>query len=168
MNVRRYATVAEFLPDVRAFLEREEAVAGLPLGLLLLGEPASTDEKERPFFVLVSREEEPVLLMMCTPPYNMILHCESDRLDALELMADHLIEAEHPLPGVNGTNEIANAFADIWTQRTGQPASVCMRQRIYTLTEVIPPTGVSGRMAIGWKGSQRIQTRPLRFTAPWA
>lgn len=48
------------------------------------------------------------------------------------------------LPGVVGTVVAAEAFAARWTQLTGAVATVEMRQRIFRLDRVRPPSGVAG------------------------
>jgi len=145
MNVRRYATAAEILPDVRVFLEREEAVANLALGGLirLAAKPASTEEENRPFFVLVSHEGEPVLLMVRTPPHNMILHAgaadgpQGSQLDAAyEAGGAFLLREGLEIPGVIGPRDVAIGFADLWSQMTGEAWHFQMEQMIYRLDRV--------------------------------
>jgi predicted GNAT family acetyltransferase len=145
MNVRRYATAAEILPDVQAFLEREEVVANLPLGILirLAARPPSTDEGNRPFFVLASHEGEPVLLMMRTPPHNMILHAsapdssQGSRLDAAYVRGvAFLLREGLEIPGVIGPRDVAIGFADAWCKATGGAWQIQMEQVIYRLDQV--------------------------------
>jgi predicted GNAT family acetyltransferase len=142
MDVRRYATAAEIWPDVRAFLEREEVVANLPLGILarLAAQPASTDEENRPFFVLASHDGEPVLLMMRTPPHNMILHAGApDSLQDLHLDAAYeagaafLLREGLEVPGVIGPRDVAVGFAEKWCKMTGGAWQIQMEQMIYRL-----------------------------------
>jgi predicted GNAT family acetyltransferase len=49
------------------------------------------------------------------------------------------------LPGVNGSSAAAQAFAEVWTRRTGTVASVSMRQRLYRLDALSPPAAVAGK-----------------------
>jgi len=145
MKVRRYATAAELLPDVQAFLEREEAVANLALGGLirLAAKTASTDEENRPFFALVSHKGEPVLLMVRTPPHNMILHAgaadgpQGSQLDAAyEAGAAFLLREGLEIPGVIGPRDVAIGFADLWSKTTGEAWQIQMEQMIYRLDHV--------------------------------
>ncbi|MBO2448912.1 GNAT family N-acetyltransferase [Actinomadura barringtoniae] len=61
-----------------------------------------------------------------------------------------IAETEREVIGVNGTNALAATFAEEWRHRTGETATVRMRQRLYrldklTLPEPLPPG--SGRFA---------------------
>jgi hypothetical protein len=145
MNVRRYATAAEVYPDVQAFLEREEAVANLALGVLtrLASQPEPTGEEERPFFALVSREGQPVLLFMRTPPHNMILHANAPEnrqdptLDAAYEAAVAFLQREGlSIPGVIGPRDVATGFAGAWCKTTGDSWQIQMEQMIYRLDRV--------------------------------
>jgi len=112
--------------------------------------------EEAPLFLTVQDADELIAAAIRTPPYNMILHCEDNRLDALDVIAEHFIEIGHQLPGANGTVDVVSAFVDKWSQRTGESAFVGMEQRIYTLTEVLPPTNVSGHMR--WAREEDVPT----------
>ena len=48
------------------------------------------------------------------------------------------------LPGVVGAEPEAERFADLWSQRTGRRARTNMRQGIYALEQVQPPSAVPG------------------------
>lgn len=155
MHVRRYATAAEILRDVQSFLERDEAVANLPLGVLarLARSPAPTDEDKRPFFALVAHERQPVLLMMRTPPHNMILHSSVDgrepgaHLDkAIEIGVRFLIDEDIGLPGVIGPRDVATQFAGAWGQETGGRWRIEMEQMIYRLDRVNEVPLTPGRL----------------------
>ncbi len=97
-----------------------------------------------PLFLVVHDGDELVAAAIRTPPHNMILHCREDRLQALDVLADHLVEIGHALPGASGTVPIVDAFCKAWKKRTQQTAFLQVSQRIYALTRVIPPANVSG------------------------
>jgi ribosomal protein S18 acetylase RimI-like enzyme len=145
MNVRRYATAAEILPDVQAFLEQEEGVADLPLGILtrLATNPAPADSENRPYYALLSDQGRPALLMMRTPPHNMILHAnapEGDQGDPLEATYKAGIAFLHhqglTYPGVIGPRDVVTGFADVWSKTTGGTWQIQMEQMIYRLDRV--------------------------------
>jgi len=145
MDVRRYATAAEYLPEVRAFLEREEAVANLALGGLirLASRPEETDEARRPFYVLASHAGEPALLMARTPPYNMILHAPPpDSVQGAHLQAAceagvaFLLREGLSIPGVIGPRDVSVALAGAWAAQTGEAWQIQMEQMIYRLDAV--------------------------------
>jgi predicted GNAT family acetyltransferase len=145
MNVRRYASAAECLPDVRAFLEREEVVANLALGVLtrLAQRPETTDEARRPFYVLVSHAGQPVLLMLRTPPHNMILHAPPpDSAQGAHLQAAceagvaFLLRESLSIPGVIGPRDVGTRFAGAWARQAGGAWQIQMEQMIYRLDRV--------------------------------
>jgi predicted GNAT family acetyltransferase len=126
-------------------LEREEAAANLPLGILLRTTPDDElyEEKQRPFCALVEDAGGPLLLMMHTPPYNMILFGakqdvgEQGRLQAAsEAGIAFLLREAYAIPGVIGPRDVATGFADAWSLRTGGAWHVQMEQMIYRLDRV--------------------------------
>ena len=145
MKVRRYADAAEILPDVQAYLEREEVVANLPLGILtrLAQKPEIADETRRPFYTLVTHEGEPVLLMVRTPPYNMILHANAPdvaqraRIEAAyQAGVKFLLRESLPVPGLIGPRDVVTGFADAWVKEAGGEWQIQMEQMIYRLDQV--------------------------------
>ena len=146
MKLTVYEQASDFLDAVLPPLLQEEEKNGLILGIALRVREGRSYGEGVPLFLAVHDEEALIAAAIRTPPYNMILHCWPDRLDALDAVASHLIEIGHPLPGINGTVNVASAFAASWHRQTGQTSTVRMSQRIYTLTEVTPPRNVSGHM----------------------
>ncbi|MFC2083373.1 GNAT family N-acetyltransferase, partial [Candidatus Bipolaricaulota bacterium] len=100
--------------------------------------------KEPPLFLTVHDGGELIAAAIRTPPYPLILHCEDKRLEALDVIADHLFEIEYALPGANGTVGVVSAFVEKWSQRAGVVASQRMSLRIYSLTEVILQKTIPG------------------------
>lgn len=156
MKLRTYELAGEFLDVALKPLLREEEKNNLILGISMRVREGKKYGEEAPLFLTVHDGVALIAAAIRTPPYNMILHCENDRLDALDVIAAHLIESGYPLPGANGTVNIVSAFAEKWCQQTGHSATVRMSQRIYTLTEVFSPTNVSGHMR--WAQEEDIPT----------
>jgi predicted GNAT family acetyltransferase len=155
MNVQQYATAAEILPHVQAFLEREAVVANLPLGLLtrMSADPPVVDEGQEPFFLLAAHEGEPVLLMMRTPPHNMILHASAADVEQCARLQDayragiaFLLREGLPVPGVIGPRDVATGFADAWVAQAGGSWQVQMEQMIYRLDEVADLPASPGKL----------------------
>lgn len=156
MKLTTYFSADGFLDVALQPLLQEEEKNNLILGVSMRVRAGRKYGEEAPLFLTVHDQGDLIAAAIRTPPYNMILHCEDDRLDALDVIAEHLIENGHQLPGANGTANVAAAFTEIWSQRTGEPAFVRMEQRIYTLTEVLPPTNVSGHLR--WAREEDIPT----------
>ncbi len=156
MKLTTYSSADGFLDVTLQPLLQEEEKNNLILGISMRVRAGRKYGEETPLFLTVHDGADLIAATIRTPPYNMILHCEDDRHDALDVIAEHLIEIGHQLPGVNGTVDVVSAFAEIWSQRTGEPAFVRMEQRVYTLTEVLPPTNVSGHLR--WAEEEDIPT----------
>ena len=146
MKLTTYASADSFLGVVLRTLLREEEKNNLILGISMRVADGRKYGEDVPLFLTVNDGDALIAAAIQTPPYNMILHCEDDQLAALDVIVTHLVEMGHPLPGANGTAEIASAFAAKWCEQTGQLSLVRMKQRIYSLVEVAPPTNVSGHM----------------------
>lgn len=156
MKLTLYEQADEFLDAALQPLLQEEEKNNLILGIALRVREGRSYGEGAPLFLTVHDGETLIAAAMRTPPYNIILHCQDDRLDALDLIATDLIETGHPLPGVNGAVNIASAFAESWHRKTGQSSHVRMSQRIYTLTTVTPPENVPGHMR--WAREEDIPT----------
>jgi GNAT superfamily N-acetyltransferase len=73
MIVRRYTDPVAYRDRVAAYLEREAAANNLALGIVYrLAEPAHREEQP-PLLALVEEEGEVALVVLMTPPYNVIV-----------------------------------------------------------------------------------------------
>ena len=160
MKLTMYERADEFLNVALPVLLRDEEKNNLIVGIATQVSEGREYGEEPPLFLTVEDDDEIVAAAIRTPPYNMILHCEDDQFGALDVIADHLIDAGHMLPGANGTAKVAAAFAKIWHERTGQSTAVLMSQRIYSLIEVVWPKNVPGQMR--WACEEDIPT-----LVPW-
>ena len=73
-----------------------------------------------------------------TPPFPIVLTVMPPA-GALPALASILADRGRRLPGVNAAPETGAAFAAAWTERTGRPAHVGMRMRLYRLGRLHPP-----------------------------
>lgn len=150
-----------FLRLVRAYLERDEAAAGLILGLALRLVEDPLAFGSQPYFAAVMGEEGPVLAALMTPPHNLILYAGRECPDeALELVARDLAGRGWPVPGIRGTPLLTQAFAAHWSRLTGAAGRTVRCQRLYRLDRVIHPRYSPGhlrpaevadaRLVLGW------------------
>jgi len=79
-----------------------------------------------------------------TPPHNLIISCADT--DAASDLADELSGRRLNFPGIIGESAAALAFAQRWSELRGARLHMQMEQRIYSLTQVTKPSGVSGQM----------------------
>ena len=147
------------LPDVDAFLERaaafleaREAEHNLLLGIwsTLASAPVEEEPAVAPRFgVVVDEFGTAVAATLRTPPMRQVLS-ETDELAAVDVIVGALTIAGEELPGVLGPKQPAARFAELWTERTGQPAELLTEERIFRVTEVIPPAPSFG----SWRRAQ--------------
>jgi hypothetical protein len=84
MIVHRYTDPVAYRDRVSAFLERAEAANNLPLGIVYrLAEPAHR-EKQPPLLALVEEEGDIALVMLMTPPHNVIVVGPADDLSSTQ------------------------------------------------------------------------------------
>jgi len=141
-----YPSAAEFLAAAEPTLLRDEARNNLILGVAGRVKDGHRYGNDPPVFVTVDDAGEVVAAAIRTPPYPLILHCDQDRLEAVDVMIDQLWTSDPHLPGVHGAVLAAAAFAERWTKRSKGRADMGMQMRIYCLHEVDPPVDVPGRM----------------------
>lgn len=165
MKLAVYRQADDFLDTALEPLLQEEEKNNLILGIALRVREGRSYGPGQPLFLTVHEGNTLIAAAIRTPPHNMILYCEPDRLDALDTIVGHLIQTRQMIPGVNGTVEIASAFAEIWKRQTGQPSTIRMSQRIYALTNVTTPTNVSGHMR--WAEEEDIATLASWFLGFW-
>lgn len=163
MNLTTYKQAGEFLEAALPSLLCEEAKNNLMVGIsmrLREGRPCGDGS---PLFLTVKDGEELVAAAIRTPPYPLILHCESDRLEALEVIADHLVEIGYRLPGANGTVPVVTAFAEAWRRRTLMPSVLLKSLCIYSLTTICHPVDIPGH--VRWATEGDIPTLAKWFLA---
>jgi len=151
MHVQRYYDVRKFLQSVETFLERNEVINNLLLGILfrLKKESKLTEQKSEPFFALVKHRQDIIFVMLMTPPHNMIIYGEGNNLDAaIDQSILFLRKKEILVPGVIGPREMATKFAFSWAQATRHTPIIKMEQMIYRLDEVNEIELSSGRLIL--------------------
>jgi len=146
MNLTTYPNASEFLAVAEAPLMRDEVKNSLILGISQKVSQGRRYGEDPPYFLTVHHQDALIAAAIRTPPYNLILHCEEDCLEALELIAAHLIDRGENLPGAHGTVNVVSSFSELWAIRTDVETHVEMAQRVYCLTEVTAPSDVPGAM----------------------
>lgn len=149
MNVKTYENANDFLQDTRAYLEQNEAVNGLMLGLAFRLAQFADQIKTPPFLASVADEAGLAVASLMTPPHKLLVY--SDRqaaTEALTALARHLYQNDWTFPAVLGLAPVAETFAQIWSELTGTSYEVGMRQRVFELREVQHPTYPSGHLRL--------------------
>jgi predicted GNAT family acetyltransferase len=144
MSVEHFTEAADFLAKAEPLLLADEARHNLLLGIAGTLRDTPDLYLERHMWLVVDGDR-PVLAALRTPPYNLILGQPSSDA-ALAELADAVAGEE--LPGLVGATPEVEAFADLWTARTGTTATVGMRQGVYALEEVEPLPPVPGEARV--------------------
>ena len=101
---------------------------------------------------------------MWTPPHDLVLsHPFAD--SSLAVLAQSLLEARLPLPGLLGPDYAAREFAGMWTAAMGLTADLWRRERVYRLdrVEILPLS--PGRLVLA-EPNHRAVLLPLMKDSP--
>jgi predicted GNAT family acetyltransferase len=155
LDVERPSTVAEFVAAAGDFLAAREAEHNLLFGLcdVIARHPEVYPECR---FVVVREAGVVAAAALQTVPHNLILSSMPGHLAAA------IADAVAPdLPGVLGPTDVARAFADRYTARTGRRGEVELRERIFRIDRVTPPRVAPG----AWRFAEE---RDRALLAAWA
>jgi uncharacterized protein len=145
-EVVRLDDATAFLAEAEPLLLADEARHNLILGIA--GTIRDTpDLYPLRSLWLVRDAGEVVAAALRTAPYNLILAKPRSRA-ALAALAEAVAGAEE-IPGVTGTEPEIHEFAELWSQLSGVPGRVNMRQGVYALDQVdlVPSVPGSARVA---------------------
>ena len=147
MQLQRFSTVEGFLALAKDYLVEREAEHNLILGICeqLLSSPGLYNQP--PYFAVATDEGTVYGCALQTPPWELVLS-EMDARRAVDLIVEDRAILDDPatLPGVTGPVALAERFATLWTQKTRIASRLVLRERAFTLSQVIPPALAPGRM----------------------
>ncbi len=154
MEVVRLDDAATFLAEAEPLLLADEARHNLILGIAGTIRDSPDHYPARSLW-LVREGDEVVAAALRTPPHNLILAGPRSE-EALAALAGGIAE---DLPGVVGAEPEAVEFADLWSRQTGLRARTNMRQGIYALEQVQPPSGVRGSARVATADDRELALR---------
>jgi uncharacterized protein len=161
LRLKSYTSATGFLDQVQPYLERQEALTGLMLGLALhlVDEPLAYGSPA--YLAAVMDGGEPLLAALMTPPHNLVLYTEQPEspTEVLELLAGDLIRKQARVNGTVGPAPLAEAFAGLWTGRTSALRQQGLNQRIYELTEVVHPRYSTGHLRLAARADAELVAR---------
>ena len=144
LTLTRFHDPTAFARVAEPLMLRDEAANCLQLGLL---DALRAGQYREPFLATVDAYGgQPLLSVMMTPPYRLILGEPAAERDAAALLAPVLDALPAGLPGVLGPVDLSGCFAEAYARRHGVSATLAMAERIYRCERVTPPSGVAGRM----------------------
>src|SRR5690606_28161234 len=134
--------IDDFLARAGDFLRAEPAAHTVHLTVTetLRTRGARSYGDEPPEFGVLEQDQKVRAAFFRTPPHRLcptpLTPAEADALAGL------LHDRGQPLPGVQGDQDTAAAFADAWRRRTGAEVTLHERQRLYRLGELTVPQPV--------------------------
>lgn len=143
LAVEEYSDPQTFSDRVSPFLAREEAANNLVFGIV--HRLVNKDYAEDAYMALVRADGEVVLVVVQTPPFNLVLSTTTDS-QAGTVLARHLAHTPRELPGVTGPQALTAQFIEEWRTLREVTAHIQVAERIYELTEVHPVRNPGGRM----------------------
>lgn len=146
---------ASFLEKYGPYLERSEAEHNLILSLCqTAAQRMARGEKFDIRFATLSNDEGLVMATVQTPPQNIVLSRATQ--PEIEYLAEMLAAHAHVFPGIVGPSDVAAAFAEKWTERTGRKSVEYMDQIIYSLSKVTFPPHIEGRLRLAQPGEEKL------------
>lgn len=145
MKLIAHSDVEEFLSSVGSWLREDEEENSLILGIAARLAAGGSYGEGSPLFITVEEGGRPIAAALRTPPHNVVIHSK-ERPDPLEAIGEHLLEVDPDLPGVIGIVGVAGRFSQVFSERTGRAPILAIRQRLYSLRRVHPPSAVPGRL----------------------
>jgi len=145
-QIKFFSDAGQFLERVQPFLLRREAEHCLILGLLdglRAGEQLGT---EPPLMALVENHDEVAAVALMTPPHNLIISWTADDDSTLDAIAREFHAKAVAVPGVNSSADLAQRFAQKWSELSRCSYRVQMAQRIYQLNRVTNETRAAGHL----------------------
>lgn len=137
LTLHTFPDADAFLAHAREALEADEIGNSLMLGICLRMKERPERVKTAPYLRIVEDDSNPFLAAVMTPPHDIVLtHLGEDAQRGIDLLKDDLLAGEWAVPGVLAPSDLALAFAEAWTETTGEKYRLAMRERLHALREV--------------------------------
>lgn len=144
MDIRRAATVPEFMGIAGEFLGAREAEHNLIFGICSTLEADPGQFEAAPYLAAVLDGDRVVGAAIRTPPWRVVLSL-MDHPDALDRLAEDM--AGQSLPGAVGPVDSVGPFARAWGRESGVRPRLTRHERSFRLEHVRPPRPAPGSMA---------------------
>jgi predicted GNAT family acetyltransferase len=147
MEIITYTHAAEFIARTRPLLLENEAANNVMIGVSegIIRNP--TRYRFPPYLATIEDEHTLLAAALMTPPFNLVVNAFTPNFrPAFELIAQNMVENNWKARGVLGRAEQSALFAEVFSQASGLVYRTGLRERLYELREVIPPTAVSGNI----------------------
>ena len=139
MLLKTYQEPAAFLQAARPFLEAQEVINCLILGVTIRLHEHPEWTETAPYLATLENEGQVELAAAITPPHNLLLAGNPQTGPvALGMLIENLRADGWPFPGVTAEKRLARLFAQAWTETTGVPLEIRQRLRAYELRRLLP------------------------------
>ncbi|MCA0988313.1 GNAT family N-acetyltransferase [Guptibacillus algicola] len=148
MKLRTFTNPKEYLSHVQSFLEENEALHSLPLGLLfrLVKQQQNGEEIGKVILGTIEEEDRINLCFIQTPPHNLVLASEQNSSEETLNFAAEELNKDYMFPGVLGEKTIVEHFSKKYCELSNCSRKLKMNQRIYRLDRVTPKERVEGKL----------------------
>lgn len=137
MRIIHYSDIESFFVDNLAFLEEEEAVNNLLIGIPKAIASASSAPANINLYSVKDDEDKTLFALVQTPPHNYLIYAKEGLPPSVFQQIIPKLKAENiQASGVIGPEDIALAFAKEWQAITGQTWKIGLLQLIYQLDEL--------------------------------
>jgi hypothetical protein len=127
-----------FGPEVQVYLEKEEALNNLLLGIIRHVQHSEPLPEHKPCFLKVVDGVQILLVGVMTPPQKLVLYSDTLPEPAIfSELAVYLKADGWRIPGVLGPTPLSTYFADAWSAQTGLSKEPGVRQRTFWLRQVV-------------------------------
>ena len=149
MNVKIFKTPNDFLDVALDYLEAQEVLNGLMIGLAFRMSQSAPRRRNRPFLAVVEDGGELVGAAVMTPPRKLILYSHlADCQPVVQALRQSLQGSRWTVPGVLGPANVADAWAKLWEKENGRSPRLSTKQRVFDLRQVQPLKLQPGNMRL--------------------
>lgn len=136
MRLRRHGEIASFLDDAQEYLERNESLNNLILGLAarIKNDPTYYEEV---YLATITDRGQIVLAALMTVPYKLLVYGESTISEKVsEVLVEDLVKEGYQIPGVLGPKDLAKQVSKVWAKHVPSEVELKMPMGVYELRAV--------------------------------
>lgn len=132
----RHSHIDTFLQAAQVYLEKDEALNNLMLGIALRIQRDPNFYQRVEMFTLNEGADQILAALVTVPEKLIIYSTKGITAAAVEQLVLELLEQEINVPGVIGPKKLAEQFAAVWSAHTGCSVQLAMHMGVYELRQV--------------------------------
>lgn len=147
MKATKFNNATNFLDKTLAYLEMQESLNSLMLGVAFRLSHRPPRRRNKPFLAVVEDGSELVATAVMTPPHKLILYSHlAECQPALQVLWKVMQDGRWTVPAMLGPANVADRWAALWEKENGRPPKMGRRQRVHELRQVAPISLASGQL----------------------